>query len=146
MRNGDGHMGLRARGVSVSLGGRTVLHDVSLEANPGEVLALLELPIAGLISDQPAERGVIHRGPRIHEGAGEQAARPVVFAALLSNLGGQWPVKGCGDQGHRGAARAVAAAGESDCARDAVGGASMAELSSYLFCRVELINLPRTRV
>ena len=41
MRNGDGHMGLRARGMSVTLGGRTVLHDVSLEAKPGEVLALL---------------------------------------------------------------------------------------------------------
>jgi iron complex transport system ATP-binding protein len=41
MRNGDGHAGLRARGVGVTLGGRPVLHDVDLEANPGEVLALL---------------------------------------------------------------------------------------------------------
>jgi len=41
MRNGDGHLALRARGVSVTLGGRTVLRDVDLDANPGEVLALL---------------------------------------------------------------------------------------------------------
>lgn len=41
MRNGDGHLGLRASGVSVTLGGRTVLHGVDLEARPGEVLALL---------------------------------------------------------------------------------------------------------
>jgi iron complex transport system ATP-binding protein len=41
MRNGEGHLGLRARGVSVSLGGRTVLRDEHLEAHPGEVLALL---------------------------------------------------------------------------------------------------------
>jgi iron complex transport system ATP-binding protein len=41
MRNGDAPLGLRAQGVSVTLGGRTVLHDVDLEANPGEVLALL---------------------------------------------------------------------------------------------------------
>ncbi len=41
MRNGEGHLGLRARGLSVTLGGRTVLRDVDLEAHPGEVLALL---------------------------------------------------------------------------------------------------------
>lgn len=41
MRNGDGHLSLRTRALSVDLGGRTVLHDVDLEAHPGEVLALL---------------------------------------------------------------------------------------------------------
>jgi iron complex transport system ATP-binding protein len=41
MRNGDRHLGLKATSVSVSLGGRRVLHDVDLEAHPGEVLALL---------------------------------------------------------------------------------------------------------
>ncbi len=41
MRSGEGHLGLRARGLSVTLGGRTVLRDVDLEAHPGEVLALL---------------------------------------------------------------------------------------------------------
>ena len=41
MRNGNGHLALRARGVSVTLGGRAVLRDVDLRANPGEVLALL---------------------------------------------------------------------------------------------------------
>jgi len=41
MRDGDGHLALRARGVSVTLGGRAVLRDVDLRANPGEVLALL---------------------------------------------------------------------------------------------------------
>ena len=42
-------------------------------------------------------RGVVHWGARIHEGACERASRPVVFAALLSSFGGQWPMKGCGD-------------------------------------------------
>lgn len=41
MRNGDGHLALRATEVSVTLGGRAVLRDVDLRANPGEVLALL---------------------------------------------------------------------------------------------------------
>ena len=41
MRNGDGQLDLRAQRVSVTLGGRTVLHGVDLEAKPGEVLALL---------------------------------------------------------------------------------------------------------
>ena len=41
MRNGAGHMGVRARGVGVVLGGRRVLDRVDLEAEPGEVLALL---------------------------------------------------------------------------------------------------------
>jgi len=41
MRSGEGHLGLRARGLSVTLGGRTVLRDVELQAHPGEVLALL---------------------------------------------------------------------------------------------------------
>jgi iron complex transport system ATP-binding protein len=41
MRSGDGHLGLRAKGVKVTLGGRPVLHDVDLDAEPGEVLALL---------------------------------------------------------------------------------------------------------
>jgi len=41
MRSGEGHLGLRARGLSVTLGGRAVLRDVELQAHPGEVLALL---------------------------------------------------------------------------------------------------------
>lgn len=41
MRSGEGHLGLRARGLSVTLSGRTVLRDIDLEAHPGEVLALL---------------------------------------------------------------------------------------------------------
>ncbi len=41
MRNGDGQLSLRTSGLSVKLGGRTVLHEVDLEAHPGEVLALL---------------------------------------------------------------------------------------------------------
>jgi len=41
MRNGDGQLSLRTSGLSVQLGGRTVLRDVDLEAHPGEVLALL---------------------------------------------------------------------------------------------------------
>ena len=41
MREDDGRAALRASGVSVELGGRRVLHDVTFDANPGEVLALL---------------------------------------------------------------------------------------------------------
>jgi len=41
MRNGDGQAILCAKGVNVTLDRRRVLHDVNLEAKPGEVLALL---------------------------------------------------------------------------------------------------------
>lgn len=41
MRDGNGLAPLRAKNVTVTLGGRRVLHDVTLEAEPGEVLALL---------------------------------------------------------------------------------------------------------
>jgi iron complex transport system ATP-binding protein len=41
MRNGEGQLGLRARGVNVTLGGRRVVEAVDLDARPGEVLALL---------------------------------------------------------------------------------------------------------
>ena len=41
MRSGDGELALRGQGVSVTLGGRTVLRGIDLEAKPGEVLALL---------------------------------------------------------------------------------------------------------
>ncbi len=41
MRDGNGHLSVRATSVSVTLGKRLVLNDVDLEATPGEVLALL---------------------------------------------------------------------------------------------------------
>lgn len=41
MRNGNEPITLRTRGLSVKLGGRTVLQEIDLEAKPGEVLALL---------------------------------------------------------------------------------------------------------
>ena len=41
MRNGERISVFARSGLSVSLGGRTVLHYVDLEAHPGEVLALL---------------------------------------------------------------------------------------------------------
>ena len=41
MRDDGTKASIRATGVGVTLGGRSVLHDVSLEAWPGEVLALL---------------------------------------------------------------------------------------------------------
>jgi len=41
MRNGIEPITLRTRGLSVKLGGRTVLQEIDLEAKPGEVLALL---------------------------------------------------------------------------------------------------------
>jgi iron complex transport system ATP-binding protein len=41
MRSGEEPITLRTRGLSVKLGGRTVLEGIDLEAKPGEVLALL---------------------------------------------------------------------------------------------------------
>ncbi|MEM9731435.1 MAG: ABC transporter ATP-binding protein [Myxococcota bacterium] len=41
MRNGNGGASVAAEGVSVSLDRRTVLHDATLHADPGEVVALL---------------------------------------------------------------------------------------------------------
>jgi iron complex transport system ATP-binding protein len=65
MRNGDGHAGLRARGVGVTLGGRPVLHDVDLEANPGEVLALLGPNGAGKSTLLKALAGLLPHEGRI---------------------------------------------------------------------------------
>jgi iron complex transport system ATP-binding protein len=41
MRDGGEHLSLSAVKVGVSLGGRRVLHEIDLEAHPGEVVALL---------------------------------------------------------------------------------------------------------
>ncbi len=72
MRNGEGHLGLRARGLSVTLGGRTVLHDVELEAHPGEVLALLGPNGAGKSTLLKALAGLLP-----YEGSVEIAATDV---------------------------------------------------------------------
>ena len=76
MRNGEGHLGLCARGLSVTLGGRTVLHDVALEAHPGEVLALLGPNGAGKSTLLKALAGLLP-----YEGSVEIAATDV---AVLS--------------------------------------------------------------
>ena len=72
MRNGEGHLALRARGLSVTLGGRTVLHDVELEAHPGEVLALLGPNGAGKSTLLKALAGLLP-----YEGSVEIAATDV---------------------------------------------------------------------
>ena len=74
MRNGEGHLGLRARGLSVTLGGRTVLHDVDLEAHPGEVLALLGPNGAGKSTLLKALAGLLPYEGRVEIAETEVAA------------------------------------------------------------------------
>lgn len=74
MRNGNGHLGLRARGVSVRLGGRTVLRDVDLEAHPGEVLALLGPNGAGKSTLLKALAGLLPYQGRVEIGETEVAS------------------------------------------------------------------------
>ena len=72
MRNGERHLGLRARGLSVTLDSRTVLRDVDLEAHPGEVLALLGPNGAGKSTLLKALAGLLS-----YEGSVEIAERDV---------------------------------------------------------------------
>ncbi|MFW2386994.1 MAG: ABC transporter ATP-binding protein [Polyangiales bacterium] len=68
MRNGDGHLGLRASGLSVTLGGRTVLNGIDLEASPGEVLALLGPNGAGKSTLLKALAGLLPYNGRVEIG------------------------------------------------------------------------------
>ena len=77
MRNREGHLALRARGVSVSLGGRCVLRDVDLEANPGEVLALLGPNGAGKSTLLKALAGLLPYEGEIELGDEESASLPL---------------------------------------------------------------------
>lgn len=74
MRNGDGHLGLRAKGVSVTLSGRTVLCDVDLEACPGEVLALLGPNGAGKSTLLKALAGLLPYEGRVEIGGSDVGA------------------------------------------------------------------------
>jgi len=76
MRNGEGHLGLRARGLSVTLGGRTVLRDVQLEAQPGEVLALLGPNGAGKSTLLKALAGLLPYEGRVEIAETDVAALP----------------------------------------------------------------------
>lgn len=93
MRDGDGQMSLRASKVSVSLGGRRVLHDVDLEARPGEVLALLGPNGAGKSTLLKALAGLLPYGGRIELGgidlsslSPQQRARRIAYVPQRSLL------------------------------------------------------------
>lgn len=74
MRNGDGQLSLRASGVSVTLGDRRVLHDLDLEAHPGEVLALLGPNGAGKSTLLKALAGLLPYDGRIEIAGADLAA------------------------------------------------------------------------
>ncbi|KPK16403.1 MAG: hypothetical protein AMJ62_05645 [Myxococcales bacterium SG8_38] len=69
-------MALRARGVTVSLGGRKVLWDVDVEANPGEVLALLGPNGAGKSTLLKALAGLLPYEGTVEIGGVEVAPLP----------------------------------------------------------------------
>ncbi len=73
MRKGEGHLGLRARSLSVTLGGRRVLRDVDLEAHPGEVLALLGPNGAGKSTLLKALAGLLPYKGRVDIGGADLA-------------------------------------------------------------------------
>lgn len=68
MHSGDGHLSLRASRVGVSLGGRSVLRDIDLEAHPGEVLALLGPNGAGKSTLLKALAGLVPYQGRVRLG------------------------------------------------------------------------------
>jgi iron complex transport system ATP-binding protein len=68
MRNGEGHLSLRAASVGISLGGRGVLRDIDLEARPGEVLALLGPNGAGKSTLLKALAGLLPYEGSVHLG------------------------------------------------------------------------------
>ncbi len=76
MRSGEGFMSVRATGVRVSLGGRQVLHDVDLVAEPGEVLALLGPNGAGKSTLLKALAGLVPHEGRIELGDTDVASIP----------------------------------------------------------------------
>jgi iron complex transport system ATP-binding protein len=82
MRDGNARLTVRASGVSVALGGRRVLHDVDLEANPGEVLALLGPNGAGKSTLLKALAGLVPYHGRIELGDAEVASLPPRRRAL----------------------------------------------------------------
>ena len=85
MRNGDGHAALRATGVSVTLGGRSVLRGVDVEANPGEVLALLGPNGAGKSTLLKAIAGLLPHDGRVEiDGVDATSLPPRTRAKLIS--------------------------------------------------------------
>jgi len=76
MLDGDVQMALRARSVTVSLGGRTVLRNIDVEANPGEVLALLGPNGAGKSTLLKALAGLLPYEGNVEIGGVEVASLP----------------------------------------------------------------------
>ncbi len=74
MRERTEEPAVRASGVGVTLGGRPVLHGVSLEAFPGEVLALLGPNGAGKSTLLKALAGLLPYEGRIEIGGADSAA------------------------------------------------------------------------
>jgi len=74
MRRSDGQLSLHASGVSVTLGDRKVLHDVDLDARPGEVLALLGPNGAGKSTLLKALAGLLPHDGRVEIAGADLAA------------------------------------------------------------------------
>jgi iron complex transport system ATP-binding protein len=85
MHSGERRAALRARTVSVTLGGRPALREVDLEANPGEVLALLGPNGAGKSTLLKAIAGLLpHQGRVEIDGADVTSLAPQARAKLIS--------------------------------------------------------------
>ena len=85
MRDGKRLAALRATGVSVTLGGRSVLRQVDLEASPGEVLALLGPNGAGKSTLLKAIAGLVPHDGRIEIGGTDATSlAPRARAKLIS--------------------------------------------------------------
>lgn len=113
MRDGDGQLAVKASGVSVALGKRTVLRGVDLEAHPGEVLALLGPNGAGKSTLLKALAGLIAFEGRIALGdadigalAPDERARRISYVpqrSLLRSALSVDEVVALGRYAHRGA-------------------------------------------
>ena len=106
MRDGDGQLAVKASGVSVALGKRTVLRGVDLEAHPGEVLALLGPNGAGKSTLLKALAGLIAFEGRIGALAPDERARRISYVpqrSLLRSALSVDEVVALGRYAHRGA-------------------------------------------